>query len=196
MVLLAESGLSSLLVTVAMITVISILLMRSRRYFARQGSNRSPIVKAARPRSTVSGTRPTTPDDLARWEVRMHEIDRDTSAQLDSKMSALEHLIREADRAAARLERALESSPRPSGPTLPASQADRLKSSGAAKATAESQPDRAARISDPEPAADQDRRYEEIYTLSDYGFNSSDIANRVGTPVGEVELILGLRKNL
>jgi hypothetical protein len=36
-------------------------------------------------------------------------------------------------------------------------------------------------------------RYHEIYTLADYGYQAHDIAHRVGTPLGEVELILGLR---
>ena len=37
------------------------------------------------------------------------------------------------------------------------------------------------------------RRYEEIYTLADYGYEPAEIARRVNTPVGEVELILSLR---
>jgi DNA-directed RNA polymerase specialized sigma24 family protein len=38
-----------------------------------------------------------------------------------------------------------------------------------------------------------DRR-QEIYTLADYGFPPAEIARRVGSPIGEVELILGLRE--
>ena len=39
----------------------------------------------------------------------------------------------------------------------------------------------------------RDRRQEEIYTLSDYGYEPAEIARRVNRPVGEVELILSLR---
>ena len=37
------------------------------------------------------------------------------------------------------------------------------------------------------------RRYAEIYALADSGLASAAIATRVGSPIGEVELILGLR---
>jgi hypothetical protein len=55
--------------------------------------------------------------------------------------------------------------------------------------------DRAARERDevstrPSP----ERRQEEIYTLADYGLDAAEIARRVGSPVGEVQLILGLRE--
>jgi hypothetical protein len=38
-----------------------------------------------------------------------------------------------------------------------------------------------------------DRRYGEIYGLADAGCDAAEISRRLGTPVGEVELILGLR---
>jgi len=41
------------------------------------------------------------------------------------------------------------------------------------------------------PAA---RRHKEIYALADAGLASAAIATRIGSPVGEIELILGLRQ--
>jgi hypothetical protein len=137
---------------------------------------------------------------MVNWEVEMHETARKLSAQLDSKMGALEQLTREADRAAARLEAALTagrhrmepsiaatapadaSPPAPNRPAEapPASQAEGLRSAGPIDSPTASRP----------PA---ERRYEEIYTLADYGLGPSEIAHRVGSPVGEVELILSLR---
>jgi hypothetical protein len=38
-----------------------------------------------------------------------------------------------------------------------------------------------------------DHRYDEIYVLADYGHNAAEIAQRLGSPIGEVELILSLR---
>ena len=38
------------------------------------------------------------------------------------------------------------------------------------------------------------RTREEVYMLADYGLATMEIAHRVGVPVGEVELILGLRE--
>ena len=46
---------------------------------------------------------------------------------------------------------------------------------------------------EPSRATDRARRREEIYRLADYGFAAAEIARRVGSPVGEVELILSLR---
>lgn len=43
----------------------------------------------------------------SQYEVRMHELARDIEGRLNSKLALLEQLIREADRAAARLETAL-----------------------------------------------------------------------------------------
>ncbi len=39
----------------------------------------------------------------------------------------------------------------------------------------------------------REHRFQEIYTLADYGLNAAVIAQRVGAPVGEVGLILGRR---
>lgn len=39
------------------------------------------------------------------------------------------------------------------------------------------------------------RSVEEIYTLSDYGYSIEEIAQRTTTPIGEVQLILSLRRN-
>ncbi len=39
------------------------------------------------------------------------------------------------------------------------------------------------------------RSVEEIYTLADYGYSAEEIAQRTATPIGEVQLILSLRKS-
>jgi hypothetical protein len=135
----------------------------------------------------------------------MHDTARDLSAQLDSKMAALQHLLREADRAAAHLEATLQRirqaavagqtvKPDPASvaemPAMefrPASQADALRAfgPGSGKESSAAEP-----LAIPAPA---DTRYQEIYTLADYGYPPPEIARRVGSPIGEVELILSLR---
>jgi len=115
------------------------------------------------------------------WEVRMYDTARELSAQLDSKMSALRALAAEADRAAARLEAALERSDG-FGP-LRGHQAQSLAAAGESR--------RDSLLTDVAPRA---HRREEVYTLADYGYAPAEIARRLGTPVGEVELILSLRK--
>ncbi len=170
----------------------------------------------------------------------MHDTARDLSAQLDSKMAALQHLVREAERVATRLEAAIEraqeqvplqrhgdaervssesrgcaaSSAGPEGvrpipsqplpdrpaepepspvaetpvvPYSPANQAQSLRSS-------EPSGDGKSSLTKPSTVrSSAEVRYQEIYILADYGYPPSEIAQRVGNPVGEVELILSLR---
>ena len=82
-----------------------VLLRRSFRYFGRRPKQQATVVRASRPGAFEGTSRLSTPpDELARWEVQMHDLARRLSAQLDSKISVLESLVQEADRAAARLE--------------------------------------------------------------------------------------------
>ncbi len=118
----------------------------------------------------------------------MHETARALSAELDGKMGALQSLIADADRAAARLEKSLagdppdvEQSERPD--SRPPDQAEALKS-----------PTRSQPFPDDVEQAESPRRDPtEIHTLSDYGYAPAEIASRLGVPIGEIELILALR---
>ena len=209
--LFARIEFSTLFALIALTMTIGWLLWRSHRYLARQEKGWSPPARTSRRQPHAKGPSLDAPDDVIRWEVQMHETARDLSGQLDSKMAALAHLIGEADRAAGRLEAALASargvpdqSPAAEASSgqlsntsdkldplpPPTDQAEALKSAGAA--------DRVSVSREVTPKADTqrlpaDERYEEIYLLADYGFDAAEIARRVGSPVGEVELILGLR---
>jgi hypothetical protein len=198
MSLFADTGLPTMIALGAVVLLVGMMLLRLQRYYGRRPSSTSPVSPSPAPRHPSPVTR-----EMAELEVQMHDLAREMSGQLTSKMAALEHLIRDADRAAARLEAALTASrqketpapalggtgilpvfptctgetPVPPGVPPPASQADALK-----------------------PAADRfaerpsrQRRHEEVYTLADYGYDAAEIAQRVGTPVGEIELILSLR---
>src|SRR5271166_5550436 len=93
------------------------LLIRARGELARQRRHWAMEDSENGKHKEVAGFSPPRclPDDLAQWEVEMHETARQLSAQLDAKLSLLQSLIVEADRAAARLEDALERA----YPTLP-----------------------------------------------------------------------------
>ena len=196
MALFAEFTQVTLVFIAAVAVVTWILLMRSHRYFARQQQN-EPASSRWTTKSTAEEPRHhlDAPQAAARWEVQMHDTARELSAQLDSKMSALQALIADADQAAARLEAALArtsgTAPEADRPAArPSHQAEALKPPAAADDAA------ATTVSWNDAAGDrsaQDRRREEIYTLADYGFTPAEIARRAGSPIGEVELILGLR---
>jgi len=186
MYLLAEMETKDMLLLAAIVAATSLLLMRLRRYSRRQKKTRPGMVRTDRPKSEERGHHLGLPPQGMEWEVKMHETARDLSAQLDSKMSALGHLIRDADRAAARLETALEAA---GGDVRPPGQAESLE----AAATDDSHPNSTPADGSPPEEAAGHRASEEIYTLADYGFDTREIAHRVDMPIGEVELILRLR---
>lgn len=155
------------LVAIAVIVVVTwMLLMRSQRYFGRQRGGGAEEPRQSGPAAKPPAAGGELPEALARWEVEMHETARKLAAQLDSKMSALQALIADADRAAARLEAAQRGEMQTSPPV------------------------------DNPPASlplPSEARRDEIYTLADYGFTPAEIARRIDAPVGEVESVLALR---
>jgi hypothetical protein len=102
-----------LLLLAVMALTAMILLVRARRYFGQRSREKSPRTSDGPLSSSFSSRCAETPDAMAGWEVQMHDTARRLSAQLDSKMSALQALIAEADRAAARLEAAQAGAARP-----------------------------------------------------------------------------------
>lgn len=119
--LLADSQLLPLLAVAALGLVIAMLMLRGQRLRGRRrggepGPSRQDSPWGNNASGGASRYRPGQPalksDEENRWEVRMHEVTRELSGTLDSKMSALQALIAEADRAAERLERAVDASER------------------------------------------------------------------------------------
>jgi hypothetical protein len=164
MPLFADSNQLILVFIAAIVVATWMLMMRSQRYFGRRRAGEPENKWDTKPTPKTPAAQGELPESVARWEVEMHETTRQMSAQLDSKMSALQALIADADRAAARLEAALNGKPQ----GVPQKETASLKMPSEA-------------------------RREEIYTLSDYGFSAADIASRIDAAVGEVELVLGLR---
>ncbi len=185
------------------IFAVALLLLRSQRSLGRRSSPREPLAPAPRKEPSRPALHSGISAAADNWEVQMHEVARELSAQLDSKMGLLGQLTREADRAASRLETALardrqEGAPAASpdvyslpsvSPSPPVNQAEGLRGVGRPEEpNAQPVEDLAGR------GPGKDHRYEEIYTLADYGYDAAEVARRVGMPVGEVQLILGLRK--
>jgi hypothetical protein len=158
----------SILFFIAAVAIITwMLLMRSHRYFGRQRASEPENKWESKPTPKPPAVQGELPATVARWEVEMHETARQMSAQLDGKMSALQALIADADRAAARLEAALDGESAPAAPPSD-NQTESLK-------------------------LPSEGRREEIHTLSDYGFTAAEIARRIDAPVDEVEAILRVR---
>ncbi|MGH7193752.1 MAG: hypothetical protein ACREJM_09495 [Candidatus Saccharimonadales bacterium] len=172
--------------------VCAVLLFRTHRQLNTPPKGRlSPVSSWSKPQpKTPASHHLDQPRGAQRWEVEMHETARELRGQLDSKISVLQHLIRDAAAETARLEAAIDRAAKLDlGSMRPAPQRQ------TAPVAAANQPSKRSRSpQEPAPSASPTaRRYAEIYALADSGLGSSAIATRVGSPIGEVELILGLR---
>lgn len=179
---------TTMMLLLAMVVIIGFLLFRSKRYFARLQN--APPARVTTDDEPARPSYAARPESVGQWEIEMHDFAREISGQLDSKMSALGQLIREADRAAARLEAAVAAAER-RGVVL------RPEPGWPASADATAQPDAPSAkdlAESPKPdTSSPDHRYDEIYLLADYGFDANEIARRVSMPAGEIQLILSLR---
>ena len=186
-----------------------ILLMRTSRYFNRPRQDEPAWSRTARPRLGGSHNHPQkmtrdsgSASEMESWEVEMHETARELKAQLDSKMSALQALIADADRAAFRLETAMKNRDIPSD----SQNADDFHSFKPLKSSLSKDeniwtglPSNQAEALRPAAAStsgDSTRyRQDEIYSLAELGLSDAAIAQKLAMPIGEVELILSLRGN-
>lgn len=165
------------------------LLFRSHRRLARSAA----VDYGGFPRSSVLVDRNACGSDglttmASQVEVRLHDSLREAQGRLDTKIAALNQLIVDADRESDRLEALLErlkaaTSAEPT-PPLPGQRTTR---NGSATPTVH-------RSSGHVPAQPIDNpNHKKIYALFDAGLDAPGIARRVGSGLGEVELILGLR---
>jgi hypothetical protein len=139
-------------------------------------------------------------------EVEIHDVARELTGRIDTKLALLETLIRDARREGDRLEALLAEA------RLMAekAQAPRRRPPAAAPGPPEATPAAASVGSgalemapmiptgpsggDPAGASlSVEERFQSICSLADSGCDLAEIARRVRLPVGEVELILGLR---
>ncbi|MHB8903373.1 MAG: hypothetical protein ACYC6Y_31810 [Thermoguttaceae bacterium] len=167
--LLADKAGPSVLLVAAMVAVTLPIVLRMYRAHSRSRAGTS-----FRPGGSPDprGLRAAAPESVVHWEVEMQDLARDLKAEIDSKMVTLGQLIRDADRAAERLERAL-----------------------GRDTAGENPPTGVGEVTGPQPSREaKGNLRDEVYQLADYGFSASDIAQRLSTPVGQIELILRLRE--
>jgi hypothetical protein len=201
MALFAELTGGSLFLVIFVVVTAFVLMLRTQRQLRQSGKTS----KAAKPNTAHVDKKDCRPGakemkaqhQVEHWEVRMHDLARELSAQLDSKMSALEHLIQDAERQITRLDARLNRKPESGAETAAAPDrtaslpAPHITTQAAALATSKSMVNQPSRQASPPP---KERRFDEVYALADAGHTSAAIASRVGSPVGEIELILSLRR--
>lgn len=197
--LLAEGQAANALMLAGVALASGVLLFRSQRRLRQQAASQPLPPSAWRPQAPIqpsASTHVKAPAEAESWHLEFHELAREASARLDNKIRILEHLIRDADARIAQLQSVgewldrsatleTETAAAPGIVLSKLSAGDRDR--GIAWSTACSEP---AAAHSPALAA---RPYEEIYALADAGCSNSEIAGRLNSPVGEIELILGLR---
>jgi hypothetical protein len=137
--------------------------------------------------------------------VELEEVSRRVGAQVDTKFAKLETVIRDADERIARLEhvlgrqggggespghRATRDEPSQSG----MSAVGRLPSTEPAARDISRSPEHQPSDSPTTPDESSDPRFRHVYDLIDAGATPIKAAEQLGLPLGEVELILNLRK--
>jgi hypothetical protein len=117
---------------------------------------------------------------------------------LSARLKTLDALIERLDLAAERLAVTAKPQPSPrraSAPGAVAKRVDPPQPDAVVGPTLISVPDLAAMPS-PSASAELGRRFGAIWDMADAGERPDEIAHRTGQPIGQVELILGLRRQL
>ncbi|MDQ3440087.1 MAG: hypothetical protein M3478_07025, partial [Planctomycetota bacterium] len=145
-----------------------------------------PLGKMSTPGQSMSSQR-SVEREMSNLLVELSEMARQVTAQLDTRSTKLELLMREADEKIEAL-RALQSS----APASPPPSTAPVQRQIVTEREALMQP---LEPSPPPPQEQQiDPRHAEIYALADQGRTPVDIASHLGRPSGEIELILALRQ--
>ena len=135
--------------------------------------------------------------EMSNLLVELSEMARQVTAQLDTRATKLELLMKEADERIEALRQLQSSLPAGASAPAPPSPTPATLRQSAAERDALMQPlDTPPVTPPPSQRAESavDPRYAEIYALADQGRSPGDIASRLGRPSGEIELILALRQ--
>lgn len=165
-----------LAILVAMGVMIAVLWRRSNKHFGRGGKAYEAPHKLAPTSDDRDKALIDAPPEVTRWQVEMHELARDLKGEIDTKLALLQLLIRQANQAADRLERAARSA------------AGDRHVGDALDAIDHWQPD-AATTTVPATLPNAQK----VYALSDRGLSPGAIAAETGLSLGDVEMTLSLR---
>lgn len=196
MPLVPENLTNSGLFIFALIWTISFLLLRTVRWRRSQATASSPRRATVAKTAGAAPVVPDPPESVRQWEIQFHELARDLSAQIDTKLGLLDQLLRATESERARLERVVDEArqlglgPAAAGSGTPVRSADDPR-------WADRRGGRGPHLGTSTPGADvasgAPERRRQIYQLADDGFDPLVISHRTGVPLGEVELMLSLR---
>ncbi len=108
--LLADFQLRSLLPAAVILLCVIFMMKHIKRRSQRRPKELTPIEKVKLLSVVSADPLRDAPPEVHRWQVEMHDVARELSAQLDSKMRVLQSFTRSAAQEADRLEALLERS--------------------------------------------------------------------------------------
>ena len=163
-----------------MLLAVAISLYTLRK---RQAQRTEPPRRGPRARREAAEEARRTQDAGRQLMLELEQFARRMNAELDTKFARLEVVVRDADERLAELRELVEASPA-AGATLDQPTAER--------ASAEAAP--SAAVADPPALPADDPQVREICERAAAGEPAARIAQQVGLPLGEVELVLNLRQ--
>ncbi len=189
--------------------MIAILFRRYLRYFGKLKREKKREEKKAKSPKTPCPREPAglakqslvdAPDNVLRWQVEMHDTARDLKAELDSKIGVLQSLVKMADDRIAQLTSLVERTRAAAHPgdgieaarqlvdemRTTVSHATDLQKDGLTTAGS-----RVESTGFGMPGNNDMRQ--SIYQLADRGLDASQISEKTGRSLGDVEFILALR---
>jgi hypothetical protein len=169
-----------LILIVALGLMTMVLWRRSNKHFGRGGKAYEAPHRLSKLDNDRDVALADAPTEVTRWQVEMYELARETKAEIDTKLTVLQVLLRQTNEATARLDQAIRRAERLG--------LDRTRDPLAA---IEQWDANAAETPVDEALAPAD--VEAIYRYADQGEAPSAIAMKTGMPLGEVELALSLR---
>jgi TolA-binding protein len=187
-----DNGLFLLLVVLCLVILSVSMLRRSRQRSATGRELSREQLARLRDQRDVRASM----DELL---IQLEDVSRRINAQVDTRFLKLETVIREADQRIARLEQLTGSKSRRPADSTPARNLSSplTTPTGTEKPQPES-PDAVLRSDSanqsPAPAESREQRRQHVYDLADTGTTPITIADMLRMPLGEVELILSLRK--
>ncbi len=162
-------------IAIMALSVVVMMLMRRR---ARSSSG--PSAEAMRKRFDELAAQRGVKEDMQQLLAELQDLSRKISAQIDTKFAKLETSIADADRRIEQLQRLLRTADgKPTVDIVIGGDADAQMPPAAA--------------SDAAVGAPSTERHAPVYELADAGKSPIEIAQALGRPTGEIELILALR---
>lgn len=162
---------SQIIMLVLAVAALTLVMISTRR---RIRESRGVSLTSARQRYAELEEQSEATRDLEKVMLELDELSRQIHGRLDTKLAKLEAVLGDADRRIDKLSRLIRAA------------------EGAA--TLELTLDRQEPHDPPSTAPDDDSRHAAVYRLADSGRSAVQIAQEVGKPRGEVDLILALRR--